>query len=311
MIREKILPLLKTQLEKWVFLHRNEYDLLWAIDFVSLPSVIKGAKGSKVPVVYETLDLVAEYPYNKRLQRLRRSWERNYLPKVAALITAGNEYARYYQRQYSYNSPITVVHNYAPAISNTSSLKSDSIKFLFFGNIMFDRPIDMLIEAFSEVQGSHTLTIMGVNYLGEAPESKIKALGLDKRVRIIPPVNPLEGPTVASGYDVGIAMLNGNDMNERLAPTAKLGTYLAAGLGIVATNLPGMREELKDVKALFAEAGNIDSWIEILNQLVSLPENEINEMKKSSFAFAQNNPLEKELVKYSDLFEQLFGQRQV
>ena len=222
MIRARILPLIETQLEKWVFSHRNEYDLLWAIDLVSLPSVVEGAEGSKVPVVYETLDLVAEYPYNKRLQGLRRSWEKHYLPKVSAVVTAGNEYARYYKEQYSYNSPITVVHNYAPAISNISSLNSDSIKFLFFGNIMFDRPVDKLIEAFSEVQGSHTLTIMGVNYLGDAPEKKIKELGLDKRVKIIPPVSPLDGSREASKYDVGIAMLDGNDLNERLAPTGRI-----------------------------------------------------------------------------------------
>ena len=109
LVQIKILSPNDSELQRRVYLLKENYDLIWAVNLDSMPSVINGAEGTKIPVVYETLDLVAEYPYDKKLQEQRRNFEREYLSKVSALITAGNEYARYYREQYSYGLRDVVV----------------------------------------------------------------------------------------------------------------------------------------------------------------------------------------------------------
>lgn len=68
LVQIKILSPNDSELQRRVYLLKENYDLIWAVNLDSMPSVINGAEGTKIPVVYETLDLVAEYPYDKKLQ---------------------------------------------------------------------------------------------------------------------------------------------------------------------------------------------------------------------------------------------------
>lgn len=284
----------RSEYTRWMLENALHYDLIWAIDLVSLPGAALASKKYHIPFVYETFDLVAEYTYVSWVQQYRRRMEARYISQAAMLVTAGGEYARYYQETYKQhglsNTPF-VVHNslfpHFEAVKPSSSTR----KFIFFGNIIFDRPIEGLLRAFAAAPRSSTLTIMGKNHQGDLVQQQIDGLGLCDRVFLKEPCLPEEGVIVCREYDIGVALLDGNDLNEQLAPTAKLGTYLAAGLAIMATDLPGMRDQLGTCQAVYCQPDDQLSWAQSFCMLAALPTEQLDAMKQSSLErAAELNP---------------------
>lgn len=286
-----------------------DYDIFWIIDANSLPSAMTATKRKNVRVVYETVDLVPEYRELPSLSRSRKRRERKLIPRVDGFVTAGEEYADYYVDSYGSSGlkgrPL-VRENSHECIYDEVSPTHTPYEILFFGNIAPDRPIGTLLRAFSEVHSDARLTIMGRNLVDSLSFDLVDELGLANRVKIEDPCAPENGVAMAHRFDIGIAMLSGDNENERRAPTAKLCTYLAAGLAIVASDLPGMRTQVGSAQAIFVKDCTVKAWADALNMITGMTPQQIDCMKISSLVRAKEIDLKPQLEKYVELFADIY-----
>lgn len=281
-------------------LHRivPDVDLFWVVDSLSLPSVLKATKGSGVRVLYETVDLVPEYHY-RRLTRLRQ--ERRAIGNIDGFITACDSYAEYYIEKYGdvLRRPPMVRDNMPAEIASQIKPTSRPLRILFLGSLMFDRPVTELIQAMTLVRNDATLTFQGKNFLGDELSALIDELALGDRVRLLAPCPAEAIVTTAGDYDVGIVALRGLDENERLASTSKLFTFMAAGLAILGSNLPGIARVVEAYgNGILVHGIKPEDWAGAIDEMALLPVESIDAMKQRSLEAAHLHSWERQAPEY-------------
>lgn len=264
-------------------------DLFWVIDFENLESTITVARRHRIPVLYETIDLIPEYQWDWLgpgfSERALRT-EARLMRHIDGFITACDSYADYYEERYAgirgFRRP--VVHDNAPdgavsAIRPTGTPR----RFLFLGALSFDRPVLELIEACSLTETAVSLTLQGENLLGDAPQELIDKLKLGNRVRLLEPCAPEATVRVAAEYDVGIIALRGTNENERRAASSKAFTYMAAGLAILGSDLPGIARVVRTHEngRLVAEM-TPEAWAAAFDEMERMPGDELDALKQRS-----------------------------
>jgi len=273
----------------------KQVDLFWVIDYPSLPTVVDAAKTTNARILYETVDLVPEYQYRSRREL---EGERRVIGRIDGFVTACDSYADYYMERYGVSilrrRPV-VRDNMPPRIVAKYKPSEQPLRLIFLGSLMFDRPVSELIESVAHSTKNVTLTFQGKNYLGEEPHARIAELGLQDRVKVLEPCAPEESVQTAAEYDIGVVALRGENENERRASTSKLFTYMAAGLVILGSDLPGIARVVQRHSngVLVGEMRPAD-WAMAIDRLASMPSSDIDDMKQHSLDAAQLYAWEKQ-----------------
>lgn len=283
------------------------FDIYWAIDVMALPSAVVASRVTGARVVYETFDLVQEYASaDKLLSKARAKAEREHIGAVSAFVTAGSGYAAYYAEKYlgtAIKCPPYVLDNHSPVPPGNVSPAHRPLELLFFGNLAPDRPLNVLLEAFSRGGEGLVLTMQGRDNVEGAAHRMVEALGLKGSVSISEPCSPEDGPLVARGYDIGVVMLAGADENERRAATAKASTYLAAGLMVLASDLPGIRTALgSGPNVLYVPEQTVEAWAAAFRRVAGFSEQEVLNGKMASLSIARTWDDEAQMNGYVQLF---------
>ncbi len=287
-------------------------DILWVIDEPSLPTAVDAVRGTRMKIVYETVDLVPEYGYRGgRYRRKRLEEEGRLISRVDGFITACDSYADYYMERYGRTrlSRRPVVRDNMPEhIAHTIRPVSGPLRLLFLGSLMFDRPVAELIEAMHQVSSDVTLTFQGRNLLEDEPSQLIERLGLADRVQILDPCPPEQIVDVAREYDVGIVALRGNDENERWASTSKLFAFMSAGLAILGSDLPGVSRVVQEHRnGILVEGMDAAKWARAIDELASMPCEDVNVMKQGSLDAAQSYSWERQKPVFLGEFARALG----
>jgi len=267
-------------------LRKESVDLLWAVDWPMLSRYARIARLNRIPVVYETLDLVAEQTPGdaERAEELRR--ETRVVARVGGFVVAGDAFADYYTRRLA-DSGLSV----APAVCENvpeqvvESIRETSgvVRLLFLGALTANRNLPNLIRAMALTKNEVTLTLQGENWLGESLADEIARLGIGERVQILDPVPPGEIIAIASQYDVGVVSLEPASLNEMLAPTTKLYTYMAAGLAVLGSDLPGIESIVSKYENGWLVTGTEPAaWARALDAVGSASNAQIDAMKGRS-----------------------------
>jgi glycosyltransferase involved in cell wall biosynthesis len=280
----------------------REVDLFWVIDYPRLEVVLNATRHTNVRVVYETVDLVPEYTYHGEPHRLvSLDGERRLLPAVDGFITACESYADYYVEKYGdvlRRRPV-VRDNMPREISTQIVPTGAQIHLFFLGSLLFDRPLIELVEAMAASNANATLTLQGKNHLDEASRrriaDRIEELGLQGRVHLLDPCPPEAVVTTANAYDIGVVALRGADENERRASTAKLFTYMAAGLAILGSDLPGIARIVRTHEnGVLVSGMDPIAWAVAIDHLGSMPPASIDSMKERSLRAADTYSWDKQ-----------------
>ncbi len=277
----------------------RDIDMFWVVDYPSLPAVLRAASRSDVSVVYETVDLVPEYKYRGEMyHRFALARERRLVTRVQGFITACDEYADYYIERYAAHGLIRrpfVRDNMPKTVASAIKPTSSHLQALFLGSLMFDRPVLELIRAIANTGENIDLTFQGENYLQGEPSNLITDLGLGDRVRILNPCLPEEIVSTAHEYDIGIVALRGQDENERRASTSKLFTYMASGLAIVGSNLPGIARVIREAhNGIMVQEASSESWTSGFDAIAAMTSGEIDDMKRASLRYAAGRTIEEQ-----------------
>jgi len=286
----------------------EQADAFWVIDYHSLRSTLNVASSKSLPVIYETVDLVPEYPYNGKLHRIfSLKNEADAVRKIDGFITASESYADYYEKRYAPSKiPCrpTVRDNMPKTIVCAPKATKPPLKFLFMGSLMFDRPIIELINSVTATTKNIEFTFIGRNLLGELSKKEIEYQDTQGKIKILDPCPPSDIVNVASNYDVGVVALRGNNENERWASTQKLFTYMSAGLMILGSDLPGIARVVSEAKCGKLVKGiSSETWARSMDEIADMKNSTIDKFRANSLKYAQSKSIELQACSYIKVFQ--------
>ncbi len=222
---------------------------MWA---TSLPALLRLRRHFGGRAIYDSRDI---YIHARSLEAMAGPWkwllgglERRWARSCDAVLTVNEPYAGILARQFGIAVP-PVVRNtparYDPPtpppdlIRRALDLPSSTAIVLYQGGLMSERGIEQGMEAILDVPDS-VLVLMG---FGSGSEDIIRLAGSPRfaeRVRVLPPVSPSELLDWTTSADVMLMAIQPTTLNHRYSTPNKLWEAIAAGVPVVASDLPGM-----------------------------------------------------------------------
>jgi glycosyltransferase involved in cell wall biosynthesis len=191
-----------------------------------------------------------------REDRLVAFLEAKYLSVCTYMTVASTGIADAYQTKYRLASPCVIL-NVFPYEELPEVKTGDVVKFYWFSQVIGpNRGIEPLLEAASRISQPFELHLRG-RLQSEEYREKLEALcggsGVWDRVFLHDPI--IAGQLIgdANRFDIGLALESGFSMNNNLAVSNKLFSYLMSRLPVIATDTDGQ----KDIFRHFPGAGRI------------------------------------------------------
>jgi glycosyltransferase involved in cell wall biosynthesis len=221
-------------------------DVVHAHDVAMLPSGWLAARLARALLVYDTHEFALGVAYRTRaFALLVRIVERLFVPRADAVITVSDGIARRLETIYRLRRPPVVVRNVADSsqaaggrgLRDELGLDAATPLVLHQGAPARHRGCTTLARAVERLDGVHLV------FLGEGEPDFMAELraGANGRVHFVPARAPEELLAATADADVGVTLLEDVCENHRLALPNKVFEYVAAGVTVVASDLPELR----------------------------------------------------------------------
>ncbi|MDP2400516.1 MAG: glycosyltransferase family 4 protein [Actinomycetota bacterium] len=260
-------------------------DVVIVSDILTLSAGYRLKRLRGIPLVLDVRDLVLDSggdlapSYAWLLGRL----ERLLVPRADAITTVSPYLGDVLAERFPDAPRAVAIYSGAFESVTRACPPSSPLRLFFQGRIVPNRRLDELIRAMAMMPDVEvTLTIQG---FGE-DEPRMRALaaepGLSDRVTFIPPCEARDVVRSASEYDVGVISYRGDTLNLRVSIPIKLLDYIAGGLAVLASDLPGLRSviEAEACGYLFEQTGP-ESIAQAIRYLADNPDL-VAEMKRNS-----------------------------
>ena len=205
------------------------------------------------------------------------------------VITTTNVMKERLISDYHLKMPVIRVRNTTHKIQDKYSKRKNQnvLKLVWVGNIIFyknRRGLHILLEAIYKTKANVIFYIQG--NIDKTEKTKIETFTKSKhiyeKVKIIDAVPPDDIVNSLKAYDIGLIGELPQEDNQRLTSSNKLFDYIAAGLAVIAPNLPGIAETSEEYKTgLLYEPGNSIELAKIIDLLYS-DSDKLNELQKNS-----------------------------
>jgi glycosyltransferase involved in cell wall biosynthesis len=219
-----------------------------ANDWNMLPVAARLAREKRGIYGYDTHEFaVEEYAENRTWRLVHRPMvgaiERQFIGGAAVVSAVSSGIAERLDALYRLPRPTLTIRNTTDfeevAFRRT---RRDRIEVLYHGIVVPNRGIEAAVESVALWRPEFSLTIRGPENPAFSPilRDRIAALGLEKRVRLVPPVPMTALVREASSFDVGFFALPGHSRHNEFALPNKFFEYVMAGLALCTTDLPEM-----------------------------------------------------------------------
>ena len=212
--------------------HCNDYNTMW------IGVVAKLGYGARV--IYDSHELWPDRNLRPEWRRWLMACEALFVRLADQTITTSPGYADVIARRYRVSRPV-VVRNVPdlPAVSAVPAVDEGQPLAVYFGAITSGRGLEHAIRLLAQCRDLR-LRLVGPDAWGyrDHVDRFAQSLGVRERVDILPPVSPSQMREAVAGASVALALIEPTCLSYRLTLPNKLFEYIAAGLPIVASNLP-------------------------------------------------------------------------
>ncbi len=234
-------------------------DVYHGMAFMGIPIALALRDRHGGRAIYDALDIYVNAGNLARLPgplRAGLAWiERGWARRADLVLTANDGYAAVLARRFGGPAP-HVVMNGSPAFEphdhperlfhRALTLPADERVVLYHGGLSPERGIEQLIDAIASVPRA-TLVLMGYGALEESLRARTVDPALGGKVRLLAAVPPVDLLRWVASADVAAMPIQPSTLNHRLTTPNKLFEAMAAGVPVLATDLPGMAAIVREV----------------------------------------------------------------
>lgn len=308
-----LLSIQAKELEKLMRNTNADVYIGYSIDL--LFPLYKIARDKNVIIIFDCMEFYSDMGDSQTCvdKKVIQCLERQCLSACNLVLASSEEMADELTKVYGIKKPLALYN--APPPHTDIPAKPNVGVSLYWRNSTINigqRGLDDAFIALKQVPEDIMLHIQGGLPAdgGRALRKRIEELNLSKRVFIHPPYQPHEAIIAASPYSIGLCLERGGIRNHELTVSNKIFDYLMAGLAVIASDMPGLRNIVNRSKGgLLFKSGDPDD----LAQKILLLHQNRNLLKEfslnaRSFALREGN-LEHEMKKFTSAFSELIESR--
>jgi glycosyltransferase involved in cell wall biosynthesis len=262
-------------------------DVFVAHDLPMLAVARQQAERCSAKLVYDSHELYSEQEFSEREKLRWAQIESRHIGMCDAVITVNESIAAELEKRYGVRD-VAVIYNADRASASLErsklfhelfSLPPSTRVLLLQGGLSAGRNLESLIEAMAHVRDeSIALVILGDGTLAKKLAASAQRLGLGSRIYFHPAVPQKELPRYAMAADAGVIPYQAICLNNYFCTPNKLFEFIAAGLPILASDLPELRKMVKGrdiglvgdmsrpegmarlIEELFRDEGRLAAW---------------------------------------------------
>lgn len=234
-------------------------DLYIAHNLQALPPAHHAARRHGAALGFDAEDFHrGQFPEDDRslMKTLTERIEARYLPACDYTTAASRGIAEAYAEAVGIPKPTAVLNAFSlrerqgqtpPELLGREKASEDVVSLYWYSQVIGpDRGLQDVLRALPALDERVQLTLRGqwAGGFEERFRGLARQLGVEHRLRVLPPAPPNELVERAAQHDVGLALEQGRyvSRNRDACVTNKLLVYLLAGLAVVATETTGQRQ---------------------------------------------------------------------
>lgn len=233
-------------------------DVVHGMAYMGIPVALELGRATGAKVVYDARDIYLEAANLARLPRPARALlarvERRWARRADRVLTVNRPYAEVMAARFGVPLPAIVMncsYRWVPPdpparrFHDRLGLDPATRVVLYQGGFSRERGIEQLLEAIGSVPEA-VLVLLGYGPLQAELEARAADPATGGRVHVLPAVPPTELLDWVAAADVVAMPIQPSTLNHRLTTPNKLFEALAAGVPVVASDLPGMAGIVRD-----------------------------------------------------------------
>jgi len=228
-------------------------SIVVAHDLPMLPVAVSINQRCGAKIVYDSHELFVEQEFSSREKKRWAEIEATYIGRCDAVITINPSIAGELEKRYGIRD-VKVVYNAERAgippenkqvFHKAYGLAPETKVILYQGGLIAGRNLEALVRAMHFVRNPLLhLVIMGEGNCGSSLQKRAENLGLSGRVHFHRGVPQQELIAFSACADAGVIPYKANCLNNYYCTPNKLFEFIAAGVPIIASDLPEIRNLL-------------------------------------------------------------------
>lgn len=227
-------------------LKRIGADVLIAHNIETLAPASDATRRSGARLVFDCMEYYADMGDSQTAVEAAaaRRLQAERLPECSLVTASSEALGQALAREYAIPTPLAL-YNTPARVKALPERSSEGLR-LYWRNAVIglsQRGLDEALVALTLLPAEVVLAVQGRPPTdgGMALRNRIAELGLEERVRILPPYAPGEAVREAAAHSVGLCLERRGPANHELTVSNKLFDYMMAGLAVVVSDLPSLR----------------------------------------------------------------------